>query len=190
MSVLCSHLLGLPEGILQYLDNERDLALPHIRGKSVQRAVADIREHLANMPTLKRHLECIAHIYCFLVEQGAIQPWALYRVKGKGDHAAIVGGALDSFLRREVGCCTKITPTFSCTCLMTHDEVGWMVHTPCFFCIWTAPSCVAVHQPPPGQSQMANRVLQRILGKQPHSFQYGIYRDLNEAHDAAQRLIQ
>ncbi|KAL1430391.1 hypothetical protein MTO96_015096 [Rhipicephalus appendiculatus] len=143
-----------------------------------------------DMRTLKKHLECIAHIYCFLVEQNAIQPWALYRVKEVENHAALVGSVLDSFVRRETRCCTKITPTFSCTCLMTIDEVGWMLYTPCFFCIWTAPSCVAVHQPTPGHSPMVSRALRRILGKQPQSFRFGIYRDLNEAHDAARILMQ
>ncbi|KAL1421708.1 hypothetical protein MTO96_003973 [Rhipicephalus appendiculatus] len=190
MNVLCSHLLSLPEDRLQYLDDERELSLPKVRGKSIRKAVDDIRENLTNMPTMRRHLECVAHIYCFLVEQGAIQPWELYRLTGMGDHAILVGGVLDSFLRRGTGCCTKVTPTFSCTCLMTTDEVGWMVHTPCFFCIWSAPACVAVHEPPPGNSPIVIRALHRILGNQTHSFRCGIYRDLNEAHAAARQLIQ
>ncbi|KAH8020799.1 hypothetical protein HPB51_004621 [Rhipicephalus microplus] len=190
MSVLCSHLLGLPEDQLQRLDDERGLPLSKIRGKSIQKAVKSIRVHLTNMPTLRRHLETVAHIYCFLVEQGAIQPWTLYRIPERGDHARLVGGVLDSFVRRGTGCWTEITPTFTCTCFMTSDEVGWMVHKPSFFCVWTEPSCVAVHEPPPGRSLAVSRVLFRILGTQPQSFQCGTYRDLNEARDAARRLIR
>lgn len=190
MNLLCSHLLSLPEGRLQYLDDERDLSLPKVRDKPKRMAVRDIRGYLMRMPSLRRHLECVAHIYCFLVEQGAIQPWELYRLdRRRGNHAALVGDVLDSFLHRESGCCTKITSTFSCTCLMTPDEEGWMVHTPCFFCIWPAPSCVAVHQPPPGYSPVVSRALLRIVGEQPDAFRCGIYQDLNEAHDAARRLI-
>ncbi|KAL3225551.1 hypothetical protein MRX96_049192 [Rhipicephalus microplus] len=84
MSVLCSHLLGLPEDQLQRLDDECGLPLPKIRGKSIQNAVKKIRVHVTNMPTLRRHLETVAHINCFLVEQGARQPWTLYRIPERG----------------------------------------------------------------------------------------------------------
>ncbi|KAL1485904.1 hypothetical protein MTO96_031665 [Rhipicephalus appendiculatus] len=189
LDVLCSLLSSMPCFTLPLLDDEADLNLPKVRGHSVHDAVSAIRACLASAPCQRSGLQSVAHIYCFLAEQRALQPWVLYRLDQSGNQADRVAGVLNTVRGRcEVGSYTKRTPSFSCTCLLTPDEVGCMVYIPHIFCIWPSYPCVAVHQPPPGYSSLGAGALWQILGGPPDSFCCGIYRDLNEAFRAAKQL--
>ncbi|KAL1468766.1 hypothetical protein MTO96_025186 [Rhipicephalus appendiculatus] len=190
MDVMCSHLLGMSAEELQYLDDHSALDLPKIRGKPVPDAVRQIRSILMRRASVPRHLEFIACIYGFLEERGVIRPWVLYSMDQRVSPATAVGDVLSTLPRCRVGRYTKTTPSFSCTCLVASDEVGWMVYSPCFFCIWPWSSCVAIHQPSPGKSLLVTGALERLLGEHPESSCCGIYQDLSKAHDAARRMMQ
>lgn len=189
LDVLCSVLSSLRYFKLENLDDEDDLQLPKVRGKGVQQAVSDIRNSLTSQHSHFESLQSVAHLYCFLVGQRAVQPWVLYRLDQGGNQADRVAGIVNNVQRRsEVGIYAKTTPSFASACLVTPDEVGCMDYIPHIFCTWPDLPCVAVHQPPPGYSTLGTGVLRQMVGGPPDSFYSGVYQDLNEAFRAAGRL--
>ncbi|KAL1421707.1 hypothetical protein MTO96_003972 [Rhipicephalus appendiculatus] len=189
LDVLCSLLSSLPDFRLEYLDDEADLDLPKVRENSVHDAVSAIRACLASETFQLSSLQSVAHIYCFLVDQRALQPWVLYRLDQSQNQADRVAGILNTVRhRRVVGSYTKTTAWFTCTCLLAPDEVGCMDYIPHIFCVWPSYPCVAVHQPPPGYSSLGTGALWQMLGGPPEHFHCGIYEDLDEAFRAARQF--
>ncbi|KAH6919420.1 hypothetical protein HPB50_029592 [Hyalomma asiaticum] len=188
LDLLCSHLSRMPLETLWHLDDEPALHLPKVRGNPKTTAIDMIYESLKNTCSHSKHLANVARVYCFVAEQDFLQPWMLYSLGRRENHVAHALGVLNTVLPGKVGCHTKATTSYWCTCLVATDEVGWMVCTPGIFCVWPSFAYVAVHEPSPGHAPFVTRMLEQMLGEEPDSFHCGIYQGMNDARAAARRL--